>query len=171
MLSPFEVFLLYCHNTLSLSFRLVVDQFPVVLERKTVIQPKSGNPSPLTCSVLVSGSFSLPAPTPCPHDCCRHLHLFPPHKQVHLYRFLRLQVHALIQNICFAHSLHSVWPTIGPSASLQMTQFHPFLCLSSIPLCICITFSLFIHLTYPRKNNTLIQTLWHWLIVAMGKGK
>ena len=43
----------------------------------------------------------------------------------HLYHFARFRIHALIYGICFSlsDSLHSVWHSLGPSMSLQMTQF------------------------------------------------
>ena len=44
--------------------------------------------------------------------------------------------------------LHSVWQTLGPSTSLQITQFRFFLWLSNIPLYICVNVSIcifFIH--------------------------
>ena len=49
--------------------------------------------------------------------------LFLPCK-VHLYHFLRFHIYALIYDICFSLSdlLHSVWQSLGPSTSLQMTQ-------------------------------------------------
>ena len=74
--------------------------------------------------------------------------LFLPCKPVHLYHFSRFQIHALIYDICFTLSdlLQSVWQSLGPSTSLQMTQFHSFLWLSNIPLYICTTTSLSIHL-------------------------
>ena len=52
--------------------------------------------------------------------------LFLPCKPVHLYHFPRLHIYALIYDICFSLSdlLHSVWQSLGPSTSLQMTQFH-----------------------------------------------
>ena len=71
--------------------------------------------------------------------------LFLPWKLVHLYRFSRFHVYALIYDICFSLSdwLHSVWQSLGPSTSLQVTQFHFFLWLSNIPLYI------------------LVQSIWH----------
>ena len=62
----------------------------------------------------------------------------------HLYHFSRFHIYVLIYSTCFSLSdlLHSVWHTLGPSVSLQMTQFHSFLWLSNIPLCICTTASL-----------------------------
>ena len=58
--------------------------------------------------------------------------------------FFRFHIYALIYNICFSlsHLLHSVWQSLGPSMSLQMTQFGSFLWLSNIPLYICTTSSL-----------------------------
>ena len=75
--------------------------------------------------------------------------LFIPCKPVHLYHFSRFHIHALIYDICFSISdlLHSVWQSIGPSTYLQMTQFRSFLYLSNIPLYICTTSSLSIHLS------------------------
>ena len=66
---------------------------------------------------------------------------FLPCKPVHLYHFSRFHIYALVYNSCFSLSdlLHSVWQSLGPSTSLQMTQFHSFLWLSNIPLYICTT--------------------------------
>ena len=56
--------------------------------------------------------------------------LFLPCKQAHLYHFSmnRLHIYVLIYDICssLSDSLHSVWQTLGPSTSLQMTQFCSF---------------------------------------------
>ena len=62
--------------------------------------------------------------------------LFLPCKPVHLYHFSRFHIYVLIYDICFSLSdlLHSVWQSLSPSTSLQMTQFHSFLWLSNIPL-------------------------------------
>ena len=75
--------------------------------------------------------------------------LFLPCKLVHLYQFSRFHIYALIYDICFSLSdlLHSVWQSLGPSTSLQMSQFRSFLRLSNIPLYICTTSSLSIHLS------------------------
>ena len=50
---------------------------------------------------------------------------FLPWNDVHHYHFSRFHIHELIYKICFSFSdlLHSVWQTLGPSTSLQMTQF------------------------------------------------
>ena len=61
--------------------------------------------------------------------------------------FFRFHIYVLIYGICFCLSglLHSVWESLDASTSLQMTQFHSFLWLSSIP-CVYITSSLSIPL-------------------------
>ena len=43
--------------------------------------------------------------------------------------FFRFHIYALAYGICFSHSdlLHSVWQTLGPSTSLQLTWFRFFL--------------------------------------------
>ena len=68
--------------------------------------------------------------------------VFLPCKPVHLYHFSRFHIYVLIYDICFSLSdlLHSVWQTLGPSTSLQMTQFCSFLWLSNILLYTCTTF-------------------------------
>ena len=75
--------------------------------------------------------------------------LFLPCKPVYLYHFSRFHIYALIYDICFSLSdlLHCVRQSLGPSVSLQMTQFRSFLWLSNIPLYICTTSSLSIHLS------------------------
>ena len=52
-----------------------------------------------------------------------------------------------IQYLFFSYLLHSVGQTLGPSTSLQINQFRFILWLSNIPLHICATSSLFIHLS------------------------
>ena len=70
--------------------------------------------------------------------------LFLPCKPVHLYHFSSFHIYVLIYDICYSLSdwLHSVWQSLDPSTSLQMTQFCSFLFLSNIPLYICTTTSL-----------------------------
>ena len=72
-----------------------------------------------------------------------------PCKPVHLYHFSRFHIPALIYDICFSLSdlLHSVWQSLDPSRSQQMTQFRSFSWLSNIPLYIYTTTSLSIHLS------------------------
>ena len=71
-----------------------------------------------------------------------------PCKPAHLYHFSRFHIHALIYDICFSLSdlLNSVWQSLDPSTSQQMTQFRSFLWLTNIPLYICTTTSLSIRL-------------------------
>ena len=67
----------------------------------------------------------------------------------------------LAYGICFSLSdlLHSVRQSLGPSTSLQISQFHSFLWLSNIPLYICATSSLSIHLLMVF-NGEVISPLW-----------
>ena len=121
---------LFLYSRLSISYILVY-----------ICQSKSPNSSPCApppVSPLVSiRLFST------------FVSLFLPCKPVHLYHFSRFHVYALIYDTCFSLSdlFHSVWQTLGPSTSLQMTQFHSFLWLSNIPLYICTTSSLSICLS------------------------
>ena len=57
--------------------------------------------------------------------------LFLPCNYVHQYLFVlfcffRFHIYALAYSICFSGLLHSVWQTLGPSTSLQITQFRFF---------------------------------------------
>ena len=115
-------------------------------------------------SIRISQFITPPPPHPTPHTPHTPHHfpplvsvrlfstsvsLFLPCKLVHLYHFSRFHIHALIYYICFSLSdlLHSVWQSLDPSTSLQMTQFHSFLWLSNIPLYIYTTSSLSISLS------------------------
>ena len=99
--------------------------------------------------------FITPPPSPCRFPPLVSIRLFStsvsqflPCKLVHLYHFSRLYIYALIYNICsLSDLLHSVWQSLDPSMSQQMTQFHSFLWLGNIPLYICTTSSLFIRLS------------------------
>ena len=73
---------------------------------------------------------------------------FLPCKPVHLYHFSRFHIYVLIYDICFSLSdlFHSVWQSLDPSTSLQITQFRSFLWQSNIPLYICTTSSSSIYL-------------------------
>ena len=57
-----------------------------------------------------------------------------PCNPVHLYHFSRFHIYALICDICFSLSdlLPSVWQSLDPSMSQQMTQFRSFLWLSNM---------------------------------------
>ena len=110
-------------------------------------------------SVYISipiSQFITPPPPPCHFPPLVSIRLFStsvslflPCKLVHLYHFSRFHIHALIYDICFSlfDLLHSVWQSLGPSTSLQMTQFRFFWWLSNIPLYICTTSSLSIRLS------------------------
>ena len=82
-----------------------------------------------------------------------YVYLFIPALQLgheyHFFLFFRFHIYALAYSICFSLSdlLHSVWQTLGPSTSLQITQFCFFLWLSLYTLYICATSSLSIHLS------------------------
>ena len=100
--------------------------------------------------------FITPPPPPPPHHFpplvsiglfSTSVSLFLSCKPVHLYHSSRFHIYALIYDICFSLSdlLHSVWQSLDPSMSLQITQFRSFLWPSNIPLYICAT-SLSIHL-------------------------
>ena len=70
--------------------------------------------------------------TPSPmstHPFSTFASLYLPWNSVHLYHFSRFHIYALIHSICFSLFiiLHSVWQILGPSTSLQMTQFHYFI--------------------------------------------
>ena len=106
-------------------------------------------------SILTSQFITPPAPPHChfPHlvSIClfsTSVSLFLPCKLVHLYHFSRFHIYELIYDICFSLSdlLHSVWQSLDPFTSLQMTQFCSVLWLNSIALYICATSSLSIHL-------------------------
>ena len=63
--------------------------------------------------------------------------------------FLSFHTYVLACGICLSLSdlLHSIWQTLCPSTSLQISQFRSILWLSNIPLYICATSSLSIHLS------------------------
>ena len=85
----------------------------------------------------------------CPYICslCLCLYFCFANKMIYTI-FSRFHIYALICDTCFSLSdllqLHSVWQSLGPSMSAQMTQFCAFLWLSNILLYIGITF-FFIH--------------------------
>ena len=68
---------------------------------------------------------------------------------VRQYHFSRFHIYVLAYGICFSLSdlLRSVWQTLGPTTSLQITQFCSFLWLSNTPLYRCATSPLSIHLS------------------------
>ena len=94
---------------------------------------------------------AYPSPSPCPqvHSLRLHLYSYPAPRFFITIYFFRFHIYVLAYSICFSLSdlLHSVWQTLGPSTSLQITQFRFFLWLSNIPLYICTTSSSSIHLS------------------------
>ena len=98
--------------------------------------------------------------------------LFLPCRLVHLYHFSRFHIYVLIKDICFSLSdlHHSVWQSLGPSTSLQMTQFRSFLWLSTIPLYICTKSSLPIRLLmgiYVASMTWLLWIVLQWTLECM----
>ena len=89
--------------------------------------------------------------------------LFLPCKLVHLYHFSRFYIYALIYDVCFSLSdlLHSVWQSLDPSTSQQMTQFRSFLWLNNSPL--YVEYILFICLSVDRRWFVLL----FWLLWIM----
>ena len=95
---------------------------------------------------------AYPSPSQCPQVNSLPLCLYscPAPRFIRtFYFFFRFHIYVLAYGICFSPSdlLHSVCQTLGPSTSLQITQFRFFLWLSNIPLYICATSSLSIHLS------------------------
>ena len=94
---------------------------------------------------------AYPSPSPCPqlHPLCLCLFSCPSPRFIRTIFVFRFHVYVLAYSICFSPSdlLHSLWQTLGPSTSLQITQFRFFLWLSNIPLYVCATSSLSIHLS------------------------
>ena len=72
---------------------------------------------------------------------CLFIPALPLGSSVPFFFFFRFHIYALAYGISFSRSdlLPSVWQTLGPSISLQITQFRIFLWLSNIPLYICAT--------------------------------
>ena len=98
-------------------------------------------------SILLSYFIpAYPSSSPCPqvHSLRLCLYSYPAPRFITTSFFFRFHMYVLTYGICFSLSdlLYSVWQTLGPSTLLQITQFHPFLWLSNIPLYICATSSL-----------------------------
>ena len=91
---------------------------------------------------------AYPSPSPCPqvHSLVGlRLYSHPaPRFFITIFFLFRFHIYVLAYGICFSLSdlLHSVWQTLGPSTSLQITQFPFFLWL--IFHCIYVP-----HLLYP----------------------
>ena len=80
--------------------------------------------------------------------------------------FFRFHIYVLAYSICFSLSdlFHSLWQSLGPSTSLQITQFCFFLWLSNIPLYICAISSLSIHLSMDTQTRMRER---EWIYVQM----
>ena len=102
-------------------------------------------------SVLLSHFIpAYPSLSPCQvHSLHLRLYSCPAPRFIRTIFFFRFHIYVLAYGICFSLSdlLHPVWQTLGPSTSLQITQFRFFLWLNNIPLYICATSSLSIHLS------------------------
>ena len=72
-------------------------------------------------------------------------------------------------SICLFHSvlLHLVCWSLSPSMLLQMALFHSFSGLSNIPLYMCTTSSLFIHLSMNTFMFWLLQIVLLWTLGCM----
>ena len=83
---------------------------------------------------------AYPSPSPYPQvhalvGLCLYSRLTPRYFMTFFF-FLRFHIYVLAYGICFSlpDLLYSVWQTLGPSTSLQITQFRFLLWLSNIPL-------------------------------------
>ena len=132
-------------------------------------------------SMLLSHFFPAhPSPSLCPqvHSLQLHLYSCPAPRFIRtIFFFLRFLIYVLAYSICFSFSdlLHSVWHTLGPSTSLQITQFHFFLWLSNIPLCIYIHSSVHGHLgcfhVLSIANSAAMNIVAHdsfWIMIFSG---
>ena len=95
---------------------------------------------------------AYPSPSLCPQVHSLRLCLYScpaPRFFRTIFFFFRFHIYVLAYGICFSLSdlLNSVCQSLGPSTSLQITQFRFSLWLSNIPLYICAMSSLSIHLS------------------------
>ena len=81
------------------------------------------------CQTLPPDSSHPLLPLLCPHVRSLLASLFLPWNSVHLYHCSWLYIRALTFDTSFSLSdlLHSVWQTLGPCTSLQISQFQSFL--------------------------------------------
>ena len=83
-------------------------------------------------------AYPSPSPSPCPQVHSLRLHSCPAPRFLRTILkknfFFRFHIYVLAYGICFSDLLHSVWYTLGPSTSLQITQFCFFLWLSNTSL-------------------------------------
>ena len=115
----------------------------------------SHHPTILHSVVYICRCYSHFAPAspsnPCPqvHSLCLPLYSCSATRFIRtFFFFFRFHIYVIAYGICFSLSdlLHWVWQSLSPSTSLQITQFHFLLWPSNIPLYICATSSLSIHL-------------------------
>ena len=103
------------------------------------------------CHSLTSSQLTLPPPHVLKSILyiCVFIPILPLGSLEWFFFFFRFHIYVLAYSICFSLSdlLPSVGQTLGPSTSLQITQFCSFLWLSNTPLFICATSSLSIHLS------------------------
>ena len=94
---------------------------------------------------------AYPSPSPCTQVHCLRLHLYScPAPRFFITIFSFLDSIYMCQHTVFVFlflTYLTVYDKLGPSTSLQITQFRFFLGLSNTPLYICATSSLSIHLT------------------------
>ena len=117
---------------------------------------------------------AYPSPSPCPqvHSLHPHLYSCPSPRFIRTFFFFRFHIYVLAYGICLSLSdpPHSAWQTLGPSTSLQITQFCFFLWLHNIPLYICATSSPSTHLsmdTQVASMSQLPQTVLQWTLWYM----
>ena len=79
-----------------------------------------------------------PSPSLCPQVHCLHLCLYscPAPRFFRTFFFFRFHIYVLAYGVCFSLSdlLHSVGQSLGPSTSLQITQFRSILKPTAAPL-------------------------------------
>ena len=103
-------------------------------------------------SILISHSPTFPFPPfPCPHVCS--LFLFLPCKQVHLFRFSRFHIYALIYDICFSLSLPC------NSAPIKMYKFSKDIYRNVYNSTISFVFFLSFSFFFLTKLNKLSKSL------------
>ena len=115
------------------------------------------------CHSLTSSQLTLPPP--CVLKSILYVCVFIPVLLLgssEPFSFFRFHVYVLAYSICFSELLHSGWQTLGPSTSLQITQFRFFLWLSNIPLYTCAASSLSIHVM-----NIVVHDSF-WIMVFSG---
>ena len=100
---------------------------------------------------MLFSQFVIPCPTIARQTSLSSalVYLFLPCKKVHQYHFPRFHIYALVYDICLSLSdlVQSVSKALDSSTSVKLTCVWSFWGLSNIPLCICSTTSLSMHLS------------------------